>query len=203
MIKYMCLLFETIKLENGVFHNLRLHAERINDARKKLFNLPDKIELSIELKVPESFSKGLYKCRIDYDKGIQKISFEKYKARKIGALQLVHCDNISYNFKFSDRSCFDKIKRQSKGNEILIIRNGLITDTSFSNIVFFDGQKWITPSSPLLEGTRRKELLSKGKILEQKIGPSDIKSFTKARLINAMLDLKSGTEININQILFA
>jgi 4-amino-4-deoxychorismate lyase len=82
-------------------------------------------------------------------------------------------------------------------DEILIIKNGFVTDTSFSNIVFFDGIKWITPSTYLLNGTQRQQLLQQGAIIEEEIRPSDLKHFRFAKLINAMLDLETSPSIDI------
>ena len=81
------------------------------------------------------------------------------------------------------------------------MKNGYITDTSFSNIIFFDGANWITPSTPLLEGTKIKELLEKKIISEQEIKLKDLIKFSKAKLINAMIDIDDGNEIEMKNIL--
>ena len=62
----------------------------------------------------------------------------------------------------------------------------MVTDTSVCNIVFFDGQKWITPSTPLLCGTARARLLADGTIEERPVAESDIHKFEAFRLINAL-----------------
>ena len=41
----MCLLFETIKVKDGSFYNLRYHSERMNDARRILLNSQSDIDL--------------------------------------------------------------------------------------------------------------------------------------------------------------
>jgi 4-amino-4-deoxychorismate lyase len=87
--------------------------------------------------------------------------------------------------------------------EILIVKNGLVTDTSFSNIVFYDGSDWITPDPPLLKGTKRTRYLRDGEIRTMKIRSSDISHFEKARLINAMLDLDDSADIHIRDINFS
>lgn len=198
----MCLLFETIKLENGVFQNLHYHEARMNDARKKLLDSTDNIELEKSLSVPAGCKNGIYKCRVDYDHYIHKTDFTPYKAGKINTLKLVYDDEISYQFKFTDRSCLEELKKNTNADDVIIVKKGLITDTSFSNIIFFDGKKWITPSIPLLEGTKRKELLEKEIISEQEIRPADLKYLKKAMLINAMLDFEDSTEIEIKNVFF-
>ncbi|MEQ8809522.1 MAG: aminotransferase class IV, partial [Imperialibacter sp.] len=67
-------------------------------------------------------------------------------------------------------------------------RNGLLTDCSYTNVCFWDGSKWHTPSEPLLAGTKRASLLEKGLISERKIVVNDIKYFESVTLINAMLE---------------
>ena len=161
----------------------------------------NKIDLEALLTVPLECLSGIFKCRVSYDHFIHKIEFEKYKIRKTKTLQLVIADNIDYSHKFSDRSLFERLKKSTDADEILIVKNEKITDTSFSNIVFFDEKKWITPDSPLLKGTRRQELLDKGIIHERKILTIDLRKFKKAKLINAMLDLEESPEIEMKNIL--
>jgi len=73
-------------------------------------------------------------------------------------------------------------------DDVLIVKQGYITDTSYSNIVFWDGEKWITPETFLLPGTQRSRLIQEGLIFPAEVKPADIKYFSHAKLINAMLD---------------
>lgn len=173
----------------------------MNTSRKILLGSRNYIDLKELLSVPSGCSSGIFKCRVSYDQYIHKIEFEKYKIRKIKTLQLVIADNIDYSHKFADRSLIERLKKSTDADEILIVKNGKITDTSFSNIVFFDGKKWITPDCPLLKGTRRQELLDKGIIHERKICPDYLGKFNKAKLINVMLDLEESPEIEMKNIL--
>ena len=197
----MCLLFETIKVVDGTFCNLDYHCKRMNFARQKLYSCNDFIFLEDNLKVPENMQTGVVKCRVEYSKKIENIEFINYKPRKISTLQIVYDDKISYSYKFSNRNSFENLKKYIIADEILFVKNNFITDTSFSNIIFFDGQKWLTPSTPLLKGTKRQELLDKKIIIDQKITPYDLKKFSKAKLINAMLDFDNTFEIDVSNIL--
>jgi 4-amino-4-deoxychorismate lyase len=85
-------------------------------------------------------------------------------------------------------------------SDVLIVKNGLITDTSFANIAFSDGNKWYTPDTPLLKGTQRAYYLAQGILTERRISPADLRGFTKARLINAMLDLNTGNDITMDNV---
>ena len=173
----------------------------MNSSRRALLDSKNYLDLNTLLTVPTECSAGVFKCRVSYDHYIHKIEFEKYKIRKIKTIQLVNADNAEYSHKFTDRSFIEKLKKNSTADEILIVKNGRITDTSFSNIVFFDGKKWITPDCPLLKGITRKQLLEKGTIFERKICPADLGKFTNAKLINAMLDFEESPEIEMKNIL--
>jgi 4-amino-4-deoxychorismate lyase len=83
---------------------------------------------------------------------------------------------------------------------VLIIKNDFITDTSYSNIVFWNGAQWITPDTFLLAGTQRTRLLEEGIILEKKIRAQDLPKYSHARLINSMLDFETTPNILIKNI---
>ena len=86
-------------------------------------------------------------------------------------------------------------KRESC-DDILIVKNGYITDTSIANIALYDGNSWITPKVPLLKGTTRQRYLDNAKILESDIKVQDLKKFSKIALLNAMIDFDIITNIS-------
>ena len=47
-------------------------------------------------------------------------------------------------------------------DEVIIEKNGYLTDTTIANIAFFDGKQWFTPEKPLLKGTMRAKLIEEG-----------------------------------------
>ena len=189
----MCLLFETIKVKNKNLQNIEYHNSRLNRSRKELFGADDFIYLENIIKIPSSLSDDVYKCRVIYDKKIEKIEFEPYKPRIIHSLKLVECNDIEYGFKYHDRSMINELfEKRGDCDDILIIKNGWVTDTSFSNIIFLNGKQWVTPLHPLLCGTKRQKLLDEGKIISKKIKSEDISKYQGARLINSMLDPQDG-----------
>lgn len=183
----MSLLLETIRCENGELQNLPFHQARMNASVKILFETENRIRLA-EIAVPALNPQGLYKCRVVYGKSIESVEFQPYRLPDIRSLQLVTDDHIEYSFKYADRSSLRKLL-ENKGDcdEILIVKNGLVTDTSFSNIIFFDGDKWLTPARPLLRGTQREKLLTGKKVFPAEIRPADLLQFQQARLINSMI----------------
>ncbi len=183
-------MFETIRINNGRAANLSYHNRRMNESRRELFGCADTIDLNAVIAVPEEHRDGRRKCKVVYSDRVHEVLFESYQARAIRSLKIVTCDDIDYSHKYTDRESINALFRlRGRCDDILIVKNGLVTDTSFSNIAFHDGSRWITPRSCLLRGTRRDQLISQGTIIEDDIRAGDIAAFRKASLINAMLDL--------------
>jgi 4-amino-4-deoxychorismate lyase len=195
-------LFETIRLQDGTLHQLEYHNLRLNHSRKTVYNTSDYIDLEQVIQIPFACRQGLFKCKVIYGKeGINSVAFEPYTARTVNCLRLIEDNGILYNHKYTDRGSLTRLlTNREQYDEILIVQKGFITDTSYSNIIFFDGVKWFTPSTPLLKGTMRSFLLENNLIEETKIRVNDLKNFQKARLINAMIPFESGKDIKIENI---
>lgn len=187
----MSLLFETIKIKDGALCDIGYHNDRFNRSREILFGINQTVFLEEIIKVPQEYSSGVVKCKVVYDSSIKGISFARYILKPINRLILVECNHIDYSYKYSDRSELDGLVKNANcsfDEDILIVRNGLVTDTSYSNVALFDGTEWITPMLPLLAGTKRAKLLDSGLIREGEIKAADLKYFEKIKLFNAMLD---------------
>lgn len=196
----MSLLLETIKLENGKLINLNYHNQRFNRARKEILSLPEK-DLADLIQIPEKFSEGTYRCRVVYQEKIEKIEFIPHQPRMINSLQIVHDNDIVYDHKFADRTNLQKLyKQRGDSDEIIILKNGLVTDCFIGNLVFFDGQKWITPDHPLLRGTQRQKLLDEGQIQEEKITEKDLFNYEMVGIINVFYNLENMPQIAIDMI---
>ena len=196
----MCRLFETIKISDGKPENLYLHNERLNHSRKLLFGKSDQLKLEDYINVPENAKKGLFRCRVIYSDSVISIEFTPYIPAKIKTLKKTDADSLKYDHKFLDRTALLSLIDKNVADDIVIIRSGLITDTSYANIVFTDGKKWVTPDTPLLKGTMRAFLLSKGIITEERITINDLSRFTHLRMINAMLGF-TATDISVSSII--
>jgi len=213
----MSRLIETICVQNGEIRNLEFHQQRVNRSRWKLFGLNDELDLGEIIKsgfdsIQSSENRLLStshrlasiaveaKCRIIYDEKIHSVEINPYQIRKINSVKLIENNEIEYLFKFEDRSAFKLMKDSVLEDEIIIVRKGQITDTSYSNLVFFDGENWITPTSFLLNGTMRQSLLQSGKIMEEEVNPKDLNRFFSFKLINAMMNLEESPELDISII---
>lgn len=177
---------ETIRFEDGKFQLLSYHQARINQTFVSFFTKQPSLYLKDVL--PAFSDSGKHKFRIEYDATSYFIERTTYRPKQITSMRAVAV-NINYNFKFANRSALLNPLKESKTDEIIIIKNGLITDSSCSNLAFFDGAVWWTPKQPLLAGVRRAKLLAEGKIRTTTIQVTDLRKYEKISLINAMLDL--------------
>ncbi|MFV0417385.1 MAG: aminotransferase class IV [Dysgonomonas sp.] len=192
---------ETIKVVDGKFLNLPYHMERMNATMIAFFNTTMFVELWIG-DIPEELRTGVVKCRILYSYRSVKVEYERYQIRKIRSLKLVNVHDLDYSFKYADRTSLN-ILLQQKGDcdDILIVKDGYITDTSYSNVVFEDAYGLYTPSTCLLAGTKRKQLLEQGVIKQAEIMVGDIRKYNKLHIINAMIDLQDNVKLDIVDLL--
>lgn len=184
-------LFETIRIINGVAFNLTLHNERMNRSRKVLFGKNNPLNLEEYLKVTAEANMKITRCRVIYAESIISVDFTPYIPADIRTLKTVDAGALVYDHKFLDRSLLNSLIDKRVADDILIVRNGCVTDTSYTNIVFSDGERWITPDTPLLPGTMREYLIRNGTISQKRITVDDITHFTHFRLINAMLGFEA------------
>ena len=189
---------ETIKALDGKVYNLSYHQERLESVLDSL-EASEYYDLSSLLSPPK---KGLYRCRVVYDSKEINISYIKYAKREVKSFKLIYDDSIVYDKKYAKRDLIDMHFTQKDANdEIIIVKNGLITDTSIANIALYDGKKWFTPKSPLLKGTTRKRYLDEEKIFEADIDVNALKSYKKLALMNAMIDFDIIAENNLKGII--
>lgn len=94
-----------------------------------------------------------------------------------------------YSYKYADRTVLENLFSQRRdADDILLTRDGWITDTSIANIAFRKGDRWYTPSIPLLAGTTWKRLVSGGVLIPRPIHQDDLLRYDAFRIFNAMND---------------
>jgi len=197
----MLQLIETICYENGTFHRIPLHEDRMNRARRHFLGVCAPIFLTQSLEVPDNLKSKKVRCRVTYSDMIENIEYGSYIFKKIESLKIVEGEAIDYSFKYKNRDSLNRLlEYRGSKDEILIVRNGLITDTSFTNIIFLQNGYWYTPALPLLHGTRRAEYLFNRKIFPRNIRPEELKYYEEARLINAMRSQYESNPILIKNI---
>jgi len=188
---------ETIKIENGIAHNLDLHLERASKTCFHHFGVRTVLPFdTIINEIRSSHNEGIYKLRIIYAGKIEHYTIEKYQPKIVKTLKIVDGGNIDYSFKYEDRLPLNKLlDLRGDCDDIIIIKDGFVTDTSFSNLVFSVEEQLFTPSSFLLNGIKRQRLLRDGKIKEKEIKMEDLNKYSNIFLINSMADF-----IQINRI---
>ncbi len=193
---YDTLLLETIKCEDGIVFNLDYHQKRLNESYQELYHTTDTINLAPVIHAPKH---GLYRCRILYAKNIQSIEYIPYIEKKIQNIKIVS-SSLDYHLKYANRETFNQLHlAHNNVDDILIEKEGYLTDTSIANIAFYDGEQWVTPSNPLLKGTMRQKLLEEGFLQTRDIKKEDLHHYTHVALTNAMLGFKILKNINIIQ----
>ena len=176
---------ETIKAVDGKIYHIEYHQQRYESVLASL-GVKTFVNLYDNLHPP---SDGLYRCRVVYTKETLDVSYFPYEKKEIKSLKILHDNCIQYDKKYENRDAINTLfSKKESANDILIVKNNKVTDTSIANIAFYDGEKWLTPKTPLLEGTTRKRLLQEGKIFLHDIYVKDLKKYKKLALLNAMID---------------
>jgi len=182
------LLLETIRIEGGVIHNLPYHQARMNRSREHLFHTFSTIDLASHLQPPDTHQ--IYRCRVLYGHEIEKIEYLPYTPKPIRHLKIVTSD-IEYRHKYADREPLNRLlSLHPNADEVIIEKDGLLTDTTIANIAFFKNGKWYTPQKPLLEGTMREKFLDKGVLHLKDITKDELPDYSHVALINAMIGFK-------------
>ena len=180
---------ESIRAENGKIQNLSYHQQRLDRTYAHIYGVSSPFRLAQLIKYPDDLNNEKVKLRFLYGKRSYRYEIETYKPKHIKTLQIVFDNKINYSFKKTRRNDIKRLlARKNDCDDILIVKNGYITDTSTANICFFNGKSWLTPDTPLLEGTCRARLLKEGRIQEACITLEHIPFFESFCLINAMIE---------------
>lgn len=179
---------ESIKVEDQEIFLIEYHQKRMNDTFAH-FNKECPISILQIFNDLQLEEDGLFKLKITYNlDGTYKEQLIPYAIPEIEDFELVTVDLLDYSFKYEDRSKLIELKQNASAEEVIIIIDNWITDTSFSNIIFLKDKKWYTPTTYLLNGVQRQNLLKSKKIEEIQITLDNIKEFTHFQIINAMND---------------
>lgn len=195
-------LIETIRVQRGGICLLPLHLERMRNSLEALgqtdspmMRLLTSGRLSQELEHYVQTHHSLYdsptlKLRLTYThRGVQTCTLSPYNLRTVERLRLWEVsEDLDYSIKRSDRASLELAVQQA-GAEVILVRGGEISDTSYSNLVVHLGGELLTPERPLLRGVMREHLLRSGRIRTARLRPADLQQATEIHLINAMMPL--------------
>ncbi|MDK2909167.1 MAG: 4-amino-4-deoxychorismate lyase [Bacteroidales bacterium] len=180
-------LLETICIRDGKALHLDYHRQRMQHSSQMLFpgyQPPDPENLLKNIDIHSL--QGTLKWRIIY--GPDKLQNEiiPYTYKSIRTLKLLKT-SIDYSHKFANRDSLDSLYEQrDSADDVLLVKDEKITDTTIANIVFLKDGKLFTPDQPLLMGTAIRRLLDEGKVMAMRICPKDISQFEAFWLVNAL-----------------
>lgn len=199
------MLIETIRVTDGRYCNAPMHLQRMERSVRELYGCASPL---VELPpVPATYSSGVVKCRILYGKEIGSLEFDSYRPREVKTLRLVEGGDMDYHLKYADRSRLDALRAlRGDCDDIVILRDGIVTDTSYSNLLFITDKEIFTPSEPLLCGTMRQSLMESGVAKPLSVTAEELLSgaynIHSVVMINAMLPPGAVPAIPIEAICF-
>ena len=184
--------FETIKCEDFEVFNLEYHNKRVANTIGLNINLQEYI-------YPPS--EELLRCKIIYnDYEVLNVEYFSYTKREIKTFKLIFDDEISYSKKYLNREKLDNLfSEKDSADEIIIIKNGIVTDTSIANIAIFHENIWLTSKNCLLNGTTKNRLLDEKFLIQKDITLDMLKKASKIALMNAMIgfDIKENYSFKV------
>lgn len=194
------------EINNLVYHNVRINKTLSQlSTHKNYWDINDIIKPYInKIKKEKSIEEiSNYKARILYDlENVVDVSITPYIMRKVNSLRCVEDNRIDYSLKRADRSSLNELfALRGKCDDVLIIKDGLVTDTTICNVALWNGEKWLTPRRPLLKGTKRESLLDNFVICENDIYINELKYYSKIRLFNALIRWGE-IELDLSKIFF-
>lgn len=180
---------ETIAIEHGTIRHASYHQRRM----KQTAGVEIDLNTTFHSAYPNISDTLYYKWRIEYStQGIISSSITPYSIRPVTHLVTKEIsENLDYHLKYADRSTLDNYAHGLPTGHIpLLLRGDWVTDTTYTNVCFYDqDSKWVTPSTPLLKGVMRQTLLDAGEIIESDVRIERLREFRFIALINAMIPL--------------
>ena len=184
------LLLESIRYVDGEPELLPLHQERI-DRSLAAYGITPHWRLADYLAqhpCPASLV-GVVKCRLLYSSDPLEVGYAPYHRRTIGSLRAVAAPALDYHLKWADREALQALlELRGEADEIVIVNEeGLLTDSSYTNIALRQGNRWYTPRVPLLEGVQRAHLIAEGVLTPRDIPLVTLSAYDRIALVNAMM----------------
>lgn len=180
---------ESIKLKDGEFLRLKYHQQRVDKAFQLFAPNAHVLDLEACLSSLTLPGQGVYKCRVIYGSIKHQVELIPYQLRPVQTLKLIETNIASTVYKPSERSEIEALfSLRGECDDVLLIKDGLLTDSSYCNIALYNGQEWISPRVPLVYGTQRAELIERQRIIEQDIPAESIQHYQQIRLFNAMIE---------------
>ena len=88
----------------------------------------------------------------------------------------------------------------SEADELLFVRGGYVTDTSYTNLILRRGDELVTPDTFLLDGTCRRRLLRTAQVRTTQVRLSDLSAYDELLLVNAMMPLGEALRLPVTSV---
>ena len=193
------LLIESIRYIDGEPELLPLHQERV-DWSLAAYGVTPRWRLADYLAHPCPASlMGVVKCRLLYDAEPLEVAYAPYHRRTIKSLRAVAAPALDYHLKWADREALQALlELRGEADEIVIVNEeGLLTDSSYTNIALRQENRWYTPRVPLLAGVQRAHLIAEGVLTPRDIPLATLSAYDRIALINAMMPWAERIELEV------
>ncbi len=131
-----------------------------------------------------------WRCRMIYEGNgkISSITAEPFTPRTLKTIGIIDIPTACYPLKYADRRVFDDLrKRFPRCDEIIITKNGFLSDGTFTNVYLRSPDNiLLTPNTYLLAGCRRERLIQDGLLHPRTLHWRDIKPGWLIGFINAL-----------------
>jgi len=192
---------ETLRIQDGHPCHLDGHTDRMRRTAKHFGFAPPDLPADLDALVPADLRTGTIRCRVLYDHTLREITFTPYRKRLIERLIAVDAGAMDYAFKYADRSPLARPQIPlAETDELLFVRNGCVTDTSYTNLILRRGDALVTPDTFLLDGTCRRRLLRMGRVRTARVRLSDLPAYDELLLVNAMMPLDEAIRLPISAV---
>jgi 4-amino-4-deoxychorismate lyase len=191
---------ESIWIHDGVVPYIDLHQSRYERTLAKFYEDAKVFNIMDFINVKEH-NRGEFKCRFLYSKEDCHIEIQPYVRRDIRTIKIIHTTiDLDYSSKRIDRKELDYYySMKGDSDEIIMVKDNLITDGYYYNLVFENDGAFYTPTEPLLRGVMRQSLIDAGEIIPIPIHINDLYNYQRVHLINALNPLGQHI-LDINQI---
>ena len=187
---------ETIRIQDGHVCHLSDHTDRMRRTADHFGFTAPTLPTDLASLVPDELRTGTVRCRVMYDHTLREVTFTPYRRRHIERLFAVDAGTTTYAFKYADRAPLARPDVPlGASDELLFVRDGYLTDTSYTNLVLRRGRELVTPDTILLDGTCRRRLLREGVVHTEPVRLHDLPTYDELLLINAMMSLREAIRL--------
>ena len=192
---------ETIRIQDGHARHIADHIDRMRRTALHFGFTAPALPADLDALVPHTLRTGTVRCRIIYDHTLREITFTPYRRRCLERLIAVDAGAMDYAFKYADRSPLERPNiRLSEADELLFVRGGYVTDTSYTNLILRRGDELVTPDTFLLDGTCRRRLLRTAQVRTAQVRLSDLSAYDELLLVNAMMPLGEALRLPVTSV---